>query len=67
VEILQQIIDKVTVRWRDDAFEIELIGEIANMVAFSSQDSTTATSGFRRSVKVVGGQSLANLSPSEIP
>jgi len=53
VEILRQIIDKVTVRWRDDAFEIELIGEIANMVALSSQDSTTATSGFQRSVKVV--------------
>lgn len=53
VEILQQMIDSVTVRWRDDAFEIELIGEIANMVALSSRDGGTATSGFRRSVKVV--------------
>jgi site-specific DNA recombinase len=58
VEILQQMIDGVTVRWRDDAFEIELIGEIANMVALSSLDSGTAAPGFRRSVKVVAGEGL---------
>jgi DNA invertase Pin-like site-specific DNA recombinase len=56
IEILQQLIEKVTVSWRGHAWDIELVGEIANMVALSTDHSGSVIEGFRRSVKVVAGE-----------
>jgi site-specific DNA recombinase len=56
IQILQQLIDKVTVRWCNGAAEIEFVGEIANMVALSVGRGGTAGEQFRRSVTVVAGE-----------
>jgi site-specific DNA recombinase len=64
IEILQQLIEQVTVRRCRDTFEIELVGEIANMVALSTGRGSTANEGFRRSVKVVAGERYHLLSLS---
>ncbi len=55
LEILRALIDKVTVRHQNKVFEIELVGEIANMVALSAGTESTNNERFRRSVKVVAG------------
>jgi site-specific DNA recombinase len=58
IEILQQLIEKVTVSWCDDAWSIDLVGEIANMVTLSTDRNGPVTEGMRRSVKVVAGEGL---------
>jgi site-specific DNA recombinase len=56
IEILQQLIEKVTVSWRDDAWNIDLVGEIANMVTLSTDRTGPPAERLRRSVKVVAGE-----------
>ncbi len=61
--ILRSLIESVVMHPREDGFTIELVGEIANMVALAHEPRTTkAASGkaavpdvYRRSVKVVAG------------
>jgi len=44
--------------WRDGTWDIELVGEIANMVTLSTDNGGSRSEEFRRSVKVVAGEGL---------
>jgi site-specific DNA recombinase len=59
LDILRSLIDKVVMRPREDGFEVELVGEIAQMVAFGNQRDSkkkpAAIDDADRSVKVVAG------------
>jgi len=56
--ILRSLIDRVVVRpnQKDRSFEIELVGEIANMVALLPGAENTGKEPYRSSVKVVAGE-----------
>ena len=60
LEILRGLIDKVVVSpsKNDRSFEIELVGEIANMVALLPGAETAEREPYRGSVKVVAGEGL---------
>ena len=55
LEILRGLIERVSFRTDENAFEIELVGEIANMVRLSAGSETFGTEPYRSSVKVVAG------------
>ena len=57
-EILRGLIEKITVRpaGKTRGFEVELVGEIANMVALSPGAETARKEPYRSSVKVVAGE-----------
>jgi site-specific DNA recombinase len=55
LEIFRSLIEKVVVRNASSGFEIELFGEIANLLELSGGPKTAE---FRRSVKVVAGEGL---------
>jgi site-specific DNA recombinase len=55
LEVMRSLIDSVIVRNTDTGFEIELRGEIANLLMLSGAPKTAE---FRRSVKVVAGEGL---------
>jgi site-specific DNA recombinase len=56
LEILRSLIDKIVVRPVDDRFELELVGEIANMVALVPGAEGARNEPYRSSVKVVAGE-----------
>jgi len=58
IEILRGLIEKVSVRptGKGRAFEVELVGEIANMIALSPGAETACKEPYRSSVKVVAGE-----------
>jgi site-specific DNA recombinase len=55
LEILRGLIERVSVRTDEKGFEIELIGEIANMVRLSAGSESLGKEPYRSSVKVVAG------------
>jgi len=55
LEILRGLIERVSVGSRDNSFEIELVGEIANMVRISAGSESFGKEPYRSSVKVVAG------------
>ena len=55
IEILRGLIERVIMRPVDKGFEIELIGEIANMVKLPASAGSFDHDPFRSSVKVVAG------------
>ncbi|MGE3934297.1 MAG: recombinase zinc beta ribbon domain-containing protein [Rhodospirillaceae bacterium] len=64
IEVLRTLVDRVVLRPLEKGMEVELIGEIANMVALGADlaenakaapDGTAVPSTFRSSVKVVAG------------
>ena len=55
LEILRGLIERVNVRGTSAGFEIELIGEIANMVRLSAGRGSQKTEQYQCSVKVVAG------------
>jgi site-specific DNA recombinase len=55
LEILRGLIERASVRTRENAFEIELVGEIANMVQLSAGSESLGKDPYRSSVKVVAG------------
>jgi site-specific DNA recombinase len=59
-QVLRSLIDRVVVRpgKNDRSFEIELVGEIANMVALLSGAESAERGPYRSSVKVVAGEGL---------
>ena len=57
MEILRSLIEKVVVRHGERGFEVELVGEIANMAALPVK-AGCSNNQFRRSVKVVAGEGL---------
>ena len=58
LNILRMLIEKIVVRYADRRFSIELVGDIANMVEFSSNQTPSGKQQLRRSVKVVAGEGL---------
>jgi site-specific DNA recombinase len=58
VGILRGLIEKISVRptGKGRSFEVELVGEIANMVALSPGAETAQKEPYRSSVKVVAGE-----------
>jgi site-specific DNA recombinase len=56
LEILRSLIDKIVVRPVGDRFELELVGEIANMVALVPGAESAKSEPYRNSVKVVAGE-----------
>ena len=52
---LRGLIDRVSVSAGENGFTIELVGEIANMVRFSTGAESPGTDPYRSSVKVVAG------------
>ena len=58
VNILRGLIEKICVRSTGNgrSFEVELVGEIANMVALSPGAETARSEPYRSSVKVVAGE-----------
>jgi site-specific DNA recombinase len=58
IGILRGLIEKISVRptGRGRSFEVELVGEIANMVALSPGAETVCREPYRSSVKVVAGE-----------
>ena len=72
-EVLRDLIEKVRVRALDDGFEIELVGETANMVDLANASDSNRKAApeeaavpepYRSSVKVVAG---ARCQPFRIP
>jgi len=55
LEIMRGLIERVAVRPATDGFEIELVGEIANMVQLSAGAQSLSKEPYRSSVKVVAG------------
>ena len=55
MEILRGLIERVSVRRVTEGFEVELVGEIANMVQLSAGVESWAKEPYRSSVKVVAG------------
>jgi site-specific DNA recombinase len=55
LETMRCLVEKVIVRNTQAGFEIELVGEIANMLTFSGGPKTAE---FRRSVKAVAGEGV---------
>jgi hypothetical protein len=55
LEILRGLIKRVSVKTLENAFEIELVGEIANMVRLSAESDSFGKEPYRSSVKVVAG------------
>lgn len=58
LNILRKLIEKIVVRYADRRFSIELVGDIANMVEFSGNQTPSGKQQLRRSVKVVAGEGL---------
>lgn len=61
--ILRELIEKVAVRARESAFEIEFVGALANMLALPAVAQSAQSTPFRRSVKVVAGDRLRRFRP----
>jgi site-specific DNA recombinase len=55
LEILRSLIERVSVKTAENDSEIELVGEIANMVRLSAGSETFGKEPHRSSVKVVAG------------
>jgi hypothetical protein len=53
LDIMRGLIERVAVRPAAGGFEIELVGEIANMVRLSADADSLAREPYRSSVKVV--------------
>jgi hypothetical protein len=62
LEILRGLIERVNVRTDENASEIELVGEIANMVGLSAGSEIFGREPYRSSVKVVAGIGFERLS-----
>lgn len=52
---MRGLVEKVVVRNTESGFEIDLFGEIANLLTFSGAPKTEE---FRRSVEVVAGEGV---------
>jgi site-specific DNA recombinase len=55
LDILRDLIDRVSVSASENGFKIELVGEIANMVRLSTGAESLGSDPYRSSVKVVAG------------
>ena len=55
LEILRGLVDSVTLTPIDGGFEIELVGEIANMITLPGKAGSAEVSNYASSVKVVAG------------
>jgi hypothetical protein len=55
MEILRGLIERVSVRHVAEGLEVELVGEIANMIQLSTGVESLAKEPYRSSVKVVAG------------
>lgn len=58
IEILRRLVERVVVRPSGKSFEIELIGEIADMIAISAGHGGILGQEFRSSIKVVAGEGI---------
>jgi DNA invertase Pin-like site-specific DNA recombinase len=56
LEILRGLIERVSVRHTEKGVEVELVGEIANMVTLSAGAESVLKEPYRSSVKVVAGE-----------
>jgi hypothetical protein len=56
LEILRGLIERVSVRDTEKGAEVELVGEIANMVTLSAGTESVLREPYRSSVKVVAGE-----------
>jgi site-specific DNA recombinase len=61
LEILRGLVERVSVRHAAAGFEIELVGEIANMVKLSAEAESLSREPYRSSVKVVAGRGFEPL------
>ena len=66
-EIIRGLVDSISVRRSDDDIEIELVGEITNMIEVAqtaylkgkaASEEAASLKNYRRSVKVVAGEGL---------
>ncbi len=55
IEILRGLVERVVMHPIDKGFEVELVGEIANMVKLPTDVGSSDRDPFRSSVKVVAG------------
>jgi hypothetical protein len=55
LEIFRGLIERVSVRHTENGAEVELVGEIANMVTLSAGTESVSQEPYRSSVKVVAG------------